>query len=107
MGDGFIRADLLKAHEHYRKGDGEAMVEALKAFESTMKAICDKNGWSYPGGATAKTLVKTVLDNGLVPKYIESHLAGLRNTLEAGPLPRGTRTAGMAKGCSGGTFPTT
>jgi len=25
-----------------------------------------------------------VLNNGLVPKYMEKHLAGLRNTLEAG-----------------------
>jgi hypothetical protein len=37
--------EFLKAHEHYRKGrHGEAMIEALKAFESTMKAICDENG---------------------------------------------------------------
>ena len=75
------------------------MVEALKAFESTMKTICDKNGWSYPGGATAKTLVKTVLENGLVPKYMESHLPGLRNTLEAGlPTARNKKNSGHGQG---------
>jgi hypothetical protein len=99
VGGGFIRADLLKAHEHYRKGrNGEAMVGALKAFDSTIKAICDKNGWSYDGGATAKTLVKTVLDNGLVPKYMESHLAGLRNTLEAGLPTARNKNSGHGQG---------
>ena len=40
--------EFLNAHEHYRKGNAkEALNECLKAFESTMKAICDKRGWSY------------------------------------------------------------
>ncbi len=56
----------------------EAMSNALKAFESTMKAICDENGWGYKEGDTASKLVKIVLDNGLVPHYMEKHLAGLR-----------------------------
>lgn len=34
-------AEFLRAHEHYRKGrHKEAVNEALKAFESTMKCIC-------------------------------------------------------------------
>ncbi len=34
--------EFLKAHEHYRHGRyKEAVSEALKAFESTMKIICD------------------------------------------------------------------
>ena len=40
--------EFLKAHEHYRKGNAkEALSECLKAFESVMKAICDKRGWNY------------------------------------------------------------
>jgi AbiJ N-terminal domain 4 len=36
--------EFLKAHEHYRKGRlGEALSEAFKAFESTMKAVCDED----------------------------------------------------------------
>jgi hypothetical protein len=38
---------FLDAHEHYRKGKyADAMSDALRAFESTMKAICDENGRS-------------------------------------------------------------
>jgi len=78
-------AEFLEAHEHHRKGEyADAIADALKAFESTMKAICDSQGWDYPAGATAKTLIKTVLDNGLLPSFMQTHLAGLRNTLEAG-----------------------
>lgn len=91
--------EFLKAHEHYRNGrNGEAISEALKAFESTMKIICDKNGWSYPGGATAKTLIKIVLDNELIPKYMETHLAGLRNTFEAGLPTVRNKNSGHGQG---------
>lgn len=91
--------EFLRAHEHYRKDRYlEAMSDALKAFESTMKSICDGNGWNYPSGATAKVLIKTVLDNGLVPKYMETHLAGLRNTLEAGLPTVRNKNSGHGQG---------
>ena len=49
--------EFLKAHEHYRKGNAkEALNECLKAFESVMKAICDKRGWKNYKNATAKDL---------------------------------------------------
>jgi hypothetical protein len=77
--------EFLKAHEEYRSGDYPgAITNALKAFESTMKSICDKNSWSYASGANAKQLIKVCLDNWLVPKYSETHLAAVRNTLEHG-----------------------
>ena len=91
--------EFLKAHEHYRKGEmKEAMSNALKAFESTMKAICYENDWSYKEGDTASKLVKTVLDNGLVPRYMETHLAGLRNTLEAGVPTLRNKNSGHGQG---------
>jgi hypothetical protein len=71
---------------------------ALKAFESTMKAICDENGWSYPGNATAKPLIKIVLGNRLVPRYMETHLAGLRSTLEAGLPTVRNKNSGHGQG---------
>ncbi len=89
----------MDAHEHYRKGKmKEAISDALNAFESTMKAICDENGWNYPGNATAMTLVNTVLDNGLVPPYMQTHFAGLRSTLEAGLPPVRNKNSGHGQG---------
>lgn len=91
--------EFLEAHGHYRKSEyADAIADALKAFESTMKAVCDENGWSYPGGATAKTLIKTVLDNGLVPDYMQQHLSGVRNTLEAGLPPVRNKLGGHGQG---------
>ena len=49
--------EFLKAHEHYRRGNAkEALNGCLKAFESVMKAICDKRGWKNYKNATAKDL---------------------------------------------------
>jgi hypothetical protein len=84
------QAEFLGAFEHFRHGHkSEALVDCCKAFESTMKVICDKRGWTYPPTATASTLVKTCLDNGLIPPYWQTHFSGLRNTLESAiPTPR-------------------
>jgi hypothetical protein len=91
--------EFLKAHEHYRKGrSSEAMSEALKAFESTMKYICDENGWSYSGSDAAKQLIANVLDNGLVPRYMEQHLAGVRQSLESGVPTVRNKNSGHGQG---------
>lgn len=77
--------EFLKAHEHYRHGrHKECLVEALKAFESTMKAICQKRGWAYQPGDTAKALINTCLTQGLLPSYLESQMGSLRSLLESG-----------------------
>ena len=52
------RAEFLKAHERYRHGDTKAALsECLNAFESVIKGICSKRGWSYNTKASSKTLI--------------------------------------------------
>ena len=77
--------EFLKAHEHYRHSrHKECLVECLKAFESTMKSICDSNGWAWNPKDTAKTLIDTCVTNGLFPEFMQSHLGSLRSILESG-----------------------
>jgi AbiJ N-terminal domain 4 len=86
-GEGFKGAneEFLLAHEHYRHGrHKECLVDALKAFESTMKAICKVRGWANQPNDTAKALINTCLNNGLIPSYLESQMGSLRSLLESG-----------------------
>lgn len=77
--------EFLKAHEHYRHGrNKECLAECLKAFESTMKTICDIKGWTYQTKDTAKTLIDTCISNGLFPTFLQSHIGNLRTILESG-----------------------
>ena len=78
-------AEFLKALEHYRKGETkECLTECLKAFETTMKAICTKRKWAFKSKDTAKELIDVCLTNGLTPPLIHSHIRGVRATLARG-----------------------
>lgn len=99
-----VQQEFLKAHEHYRTGNGkEALNECLKAFESIMKAICDKREWTYPANATAKTLVQICFDNGLVPDFWQQSFVALKSLLESS-VPTGRNKLG---GHGQGGTPTT
>ena len=79
--------EYRSAHEHYRHSKyKECLNDCLKAFESTLKTICQKRGWSFQPTDTAKILIKTCLDNGLLPSFADSHLTALRTNLE-GTIP--------------------
>ena len=67
--------EFLEAHKHYREGrNSEALVECNKAFESVMKIICTKRGWTFnPSKDTASTLVKICSNHGLIPPFWEAH----------------------------------
>ncbi|MDD4460565.1 MAG: hypothetical protein PHQ24_12315 [Proteiniphilum sp.] len=81
--------EFLSAYEHYRHGKNkEALNDCLKAFESTMKAICDKRKWSYQPNATAKALIQVCFDNNLVPSFWQQQLSSLRSMLESS-IPTG------------------
>ncbi|KGA81109.1 hypothetical protein KQ41_20085 [Lysinibacillus fusiformis] len=79
-----VSDEFFKAHEHYKEGDyKDAIVSAGRAFESTMKTICSKNGYSYDAERdTANVLIKRLFDNGLIPSYMQNHIQGLRQALE-------------------------
>jgi hypothetical protein len=99
--------EFLDAHDHYRKGNyKEAIAGALKAFESTMKAICDARKWPYSASATAKPLIDVLLKNGLIPTYLESHFAGLRAAMESGlPTVRDKTSSAHGQGAEPVTIP--
>ena len=77
--------EFISAHKSYRKKDYKTAInQALKAFESTLKSICDAKGWAYPEKATAKALVNLVFNKELIPKELLSHYSALQSTLESG-----------------------
>lgn len=77
--------EFLAAHEHFRhKRYKEALNEALKAFESTIKVIAGIREWTVNKGDTANKLVKLAMDKGLIPSYYECHISALTNLLSAG-----------------------
>ncbi|TGP31525.1 hypothetical protein EN828_25390 [Mesorhizobium sp. M2D.F.Ca.ET.185.01.1.1] len=95
--------EFLKAYDHYRHGrTKEALNECLKAFESTMKSICDKRHWTYNSNDTAKNLIGVLYDNGLVPSFWQGQLTSLRSLLESS-IPTGRNRMG---GHGQGTTPT-
>ncbi|MCK5542263.1 MAG: hypothetical protein KAI40_06190 [Desulfobacterales bacterium] len=82
--------EFITAHDHYQKENHkEALNESLKAFESTMKAICNKNGWEHDSKATSKDLIKICLDKTLIPLFWQPQIHALASMLENG-MPTGT-----------------
>lgn len=77
--------EFLRAHEHYRHGrHEEALADALKSLESTLKVICTKRGWTYNQTDAAKALLNVAFTNGLVPTYLQTEFSALRATIESG-----------------------
>lgn len=91
--------EFLVAHEHYRAGKmKEALNECLKSFESTMKAICDKRRWDYPKNGTAKDLIQSCFDNGLIPMFWQTQLSSLRTLLESSVPTGRNKLSGHGQG---------
>lgn len=91
--------EFLDAHENFRLGNNaDVLIDCLKAFESTMKIICDTRGWQYDSTKGASELVRVCLANNLIPAYWQTHFAGLRSVLESAiPTPR-NKEAGHGAG---------
>lgn len=100
--EGFDGAEeeFRKAFEYRRKGDNKnAILEAGKSFESTMKTICDKKGYTYDKAKdTAKKLIEILESNNFYPSYMASHMASLRTTLETGLPVLRNKTSGHGQG---------
>jgi hypothetical protein len=91
--------EFLRAHEHYRHGrHEEAMQDALKAFESTLKTICDLRKWPYQPGDAAKALIQVVIQRGLIPAFLSTELPALVTVLESGLPTVRNKLAGHGTG---------
>lgn len=102
-GADFENADqeFRTAHEHLRHGRVEdANTGALKALESTMKVICDRQGWEFDQNATASRLIAICFANGLVSPSLQAHFNSLQSTLESGVPTIRNRGGGHGKGTS-------
>lgn len=86
LNEGFSNAneEYLRAHEHFRHGrNHECLNDCLKSFESTMKIICNMNGWEFKETDTAKVLINVLLSNEFFPKYHDNYLVSLKQLLES------------------------
>ena len=91
--------EFLSAHQHYRKGETkEAVNDCLKAFESVMKAICDKRRWNYPNNVTANGLIDICFSNGLIPSFWQSHYSALTGLLKSGVPPARNKQSAHGQG---------
>jgi len=80
-------SEYLEALKDYRKNDLEdCLTKCCSSFESVMKIICERNGWSYNNTDTTSKLVKILLNNMSLDNYFEPVLmivATLRNRLSS------------------------
>lgn len=92
--------EFLDAFEHRRKGENkDAIMDALKAFESTMKAICDGLNYQYDvSKSMAKDFISVLETNGFYPPYLNSHMTSLRTSLESGLPTLRNKNAGHGQG---------
>lgn len=99
--DGFDGAndEFLSAHVHYRHGRyKECLVDALKAFESTMKTICSLRGWETRPEDSARNLITVCMSNGLFPEYLNSQFSSVRSLLESGVPTVRNKNGGHGQG---------
>ncbi len=92
--------EFMKAFEALRQQNTKsAIIEAEKAFESVLKAICSKNGYPFdPERDTAKKLISILKDNSYFPTYMEDHLSTIAKALENGAPTMRNRTSGHGQG---------
>jgi hypothetical protein len=80
--------EFLDAFKHLKDGNyKEAIIDASNAFESTMKAVCEKRRWRYPKNPRASDLIKVLKQHRLFPDYLDRSFDQLIATLGSG-LPQ-------------------
>lgn len=83
--------EILDAHKAYREGRvDDAMTDATKAVESTIKTIAQRRGLesSLPSKQDLQGLIQFLMTKEIVPRWIQSHVDGLRNVLQGVAAPR-------------------
>ena len=101
-----VNEEFLSAHEHYRHGKyEESTTDCLKALESLLKTICTNRGWAYDTKDAAKKLIGIVLNNGLIPSFMQNQLNVMQTLLESGVPTVRNKLAGHGQGPTSRTMP--
>jgi len=80
-----INDEYMLALQHFRNQNyPDCITNCGKSFESTMKIICEKKGYSYKQNYTSFKLLEVIFNNNYIPSYIQSELQSLRAVLESG-----------------------
>lgn len=91
--------EYLTAFEHLKAGNNkDAILNAGKAFESTIKVICVNLGYSFQKNDAAKALVETLKNNQFFPAYLESSLNHLCAIIEEGAPVVRNKESGHGQG---------
>lgn len=92
--------EYLLAFEHFQNGKNEdAILNAVKSFESGLKIICSGMGYFYDRTKdTAKRLIEILKQNDFFPSYLDHYMDGICITLESGASTIRIPIAGHGKG---------
>lgn len=94
-----VQDEFLQACNHYKYGRKKEVLDAcVKAFESMMKSICTKRGWNFHPNATVSPLIKTCLQNGLIPSFLQTRAESLQSLLESGVPTIGNKLSRHGQG---------
>lgn len=94
-----VNIDFVNAIKEYQTGDNkDCIVKLLRAFESTLKIICDGKGWEYNETDRCSKLINICFDNDLVPQEMKSEFTSLDSLLRSGILPVRNNYAGHGEG---------
>lgn len=92
--------EYLQAFEHFKSSNKkDAILNAIKAFESTMKIICKKLGYPFDEGKDAAGRLLDILrKNNFYPEYLADHMEGICMTLKSGALTLRNKEAAHGQG---------
>lgn len=91
---GNVNEEYLQAHRQFRSGNHkDCIVNCAKAFESTLKIICDQKQYAYQQNDTAARLLNVLYVNNFIPSYLQVGMSGLRSMLEAISVVRNNTSA--------------
>lgn len=99
--------EFRSAHKNLMARDNrEAISDALKSLESTIKTICDAERWSYTKQDGASKLIEKLFDNGFIAPELQSEFSSLRSLLASGlPTVRNSTPAGHGQGAQAVVIP--
>ncbi len=86
--------EFMRAHRHFRSEEyKDSINSANRAFETTLKIICDKEGWSYDKGSVAAQLITVLKTNGVFSHNFDRNFDSFIAMLKSG-LPSIRNDAG-------------